>query len=192
MKNDSRTDNSGWKYIIWAIVFSVAFLIFIGITTTNIGNSRKSNIEPSNINSQEKESNEEQFSGTKTDTVNGAIEYTSSTVNDPNLDEGVTEVRTKGTNGTKTVTYKVTYENGNEISREKVSEEITKQPVNEVRPVGTKHTYTGSCSVKGTYRNRYASCTGDYSPQAKANAEAKAQECNVNTRAVQGCYNTYR
>lgn len=52
--------------------------------------------------------------------------------------------------------------------------------------------YAGYCSIEGYYRHRYVSCIGDYSPQAKANAEAKAAECNASLYAVQGCYNVYR
>ena len=73
-----------------------------------------------------------------TETKVEPIEYTSSTVEDANLDYGKTEVRTKGVKGEKPTYYKVTYKNDVEISREKVDTKITKQPVNEVIAKGTK------------------------------------------------------
>lgn len=79
-----------------------------------------------------------------------------------------------------------------EPSNKQTSTQATKSTVNQRESAEVKHVYTGSCAVKGVYRKRYASCTGDYSPQAKTNAENKAYECNINSKAVQGCYNTYK
>lgn len=56
----------------------------------------------------------------------------------PELKKGETKVIQKGENGEKTVKYKVTYNNGKEVSREKISEKITKEPVKEITEVGTK------------------------------------------------------
>lgn len=53
------------------------------------------------------------------------------------LYEGETQLETAGVPGEKEITYKVTYVEGEEESREKVSEEVTTQPVNEVILQGT-------------------------------------------------------
>ncbi len=72
-------------------------------------------------------------------------------MNDSSLAQGTTKVRTKGVNGTKTVTFEVTFTNGVQTSKTLVSEKVTKQPVTEVIAVGTKQTkkcdpnYTGAC-----------------------------------------------
>lgn len=48
------------------------------------------------------------------------------------------KVKQKGEKGIKEIKYKVTYKNGEEIKREKVSSEITKESVDEITVVGTK------------------------------------------------------
>ena len=53
------------------------------------------------------------------------------------LYEGETQVETAGVAGEKEVTYKVTYVDGKEESREQTSEEVTKEPVTEVVLRGT-------------------------------------------------------
>jgi hypothetical protein len=68
------------------------------------------------------------------------VPFTSKQVNDSSLAQGTTKVRTKGVNGTKTVTFEVTFTNGVQTSKTMVSEKVTKQPVTEVIAVGTKQT----------------------------------------------------
>lgn len=53
------------------------------------------------------------------------------------LSAGVTQVTQEGVNGEKEVTYKVKYVDGKEISKEKVSEKVTKEPVKKIVTVGT-------------------------------------------------------
>jgi hypothetical protein len=66
-----------------------------------------------------------------------AVPFTSSTVDDGNLASGTTAVATAGANGERTVKYRVTYEDGVEISREVLSDVISVAPVNEVIARGT-------------------------------------------------------
>lgn len=56
---------------------------------------------------------------------------------DPNLASGKTSVTTEGVPGTRTLTYRVTYEEDREISRELISDVITAEPVAEVVARGT-------------------------------------------------------
>jgi hypothetical protein len=56
---------------------------------------------------------------------------------DPSMPEGTSSVVTQGVNGVKIITYKVIYSDGIESGRQKISEEITTQPVNQVTKVGT-------------------------------------------------------
>ncbi|MFV0499576.1 MAG: G5 domain-containing protein [Bacilli bacterium] len=57
---------------------------------------------------------------------------------DDTLAKGERKVRVEGVNGIKKITYKVYYSNGQEVDREKISEEIIKEPVNEVISIGNK------------------------------------------------------
>lgn len=53
------------------------------------------------------------------------------------LAEGEYEITQSGADGEKEVTYRVKYVDGKEAGREKISEKITKQPVNEIITYGT-------------------------------------------------------
>lgn len=68
---------------------------------------------------------------------------------DPNLPRGQTKVD-KGEKGERVKTFRVTRENGVEIKRELIKNEVTKQPKDEARVIGTKviigKTYTGRAS----------------------------------------------
>lgn len=91
---------------------------------------------------------------TKTVSSTEAIPFTSTTVDDPNLEQGVTKVLTAGVNGTLTRTYQVTYTDGVETSRAPPTETITSRTVNEVIARGTKApiALAPSCP-NGTYKN---------------------------------------
>ena len=73
------------------------------------------------------------------------------------MNEGESEVEQKGVNGEKEVVYSVKYVDGKEESREKKSEKVTKQPVNEVVTYGTKtetsQTYDNSNNNAGAENN---------------------------------------
>lgn len=75
---------------------------------------------------------------TKDEEKSEVIAFEKETKENPELKKGETKVIQKGENGEKTVKYKVTYNNDKEVSREKISEKITKEPVKEITEVGTK------------------------------------------------------
>lgn len=66
-----------------------------------------------------------------------AIPYESSTVDDPNLPSGQTATRTAGQPGERTLTYRITELDGEEIGRELISDVVTVEPVAEVIANGT-------------------------------------------------------
>jgi resuscitation-promoting factor RpfB len=67
-----------------------------------------------------------------------AIPFATQNVNDPNLNAGTNQVKTPGSNGQQTITYRVHYQNGIEQSRDQLAVEVTQQPVTQVTLVGTK------------------------------------------------------
>ncbi|MEX0881710.1 MAG: G5 domain-containing protein [Candidatus Saccharimonadales bacterium] len=75
---------------------------------------------------------------TKDVTKEQTIPFQKLTENDSSLEKGKTAISTAGVEGVLTITYRITYTNGIETSREKISEEVTKQPINEVTRIGTK------------------------------------------------------
>lgn len=67
-----------------------------------------------------------------------SVDFETKRVSDSSLQKGVTKVSQKGEKGEKSVKYSVTVKNGEEISREYISEEIVKNPIDEIIKVGTK------------------------------------------------------
>jgi hypothetical protein len=59
-------------------------------------------------------------------------------VADASLPEGTREVRTEGVAGVRTIRYEVTVTNGVQTGKRKVSEEVTREPVDRVVAVGTR------------------------------------------------------
>lgn len=67
-----------------------------------------------------------------------AIPFERTTIDDPNIDVGQAPITTVGADGTKVTTYKVTYVDGVEVSRDVVREAVSVAPVNEVTSNGTR------------------------------------------------------
>ena len=76
--------------------------------------------------------------GGRTLTVEEEIAFTERTERDFNLPSGTSEVRQLGEVGIKKTTYNIQYINNEEVSRELVSEEVIKAPVERVVAVGAK------------------------------------------------------
>lgn len=74
--------------------------------------------------------------GGRTLTVEEEIPFDERTEKDYNLAPGVSEVRQLGEVGVKRVSYNILYIKGKEVSRELVSEEVVKEPVERVVAVG--------------------------------------------------------
>lgn len=87
---------------------------------------------------------------------------------DANLNKGSTKVSVEGENGTKEVTYEVTYINGEEESREKVKEEIIREPKDKIVLNGTKiETNSGSQSSSNTASTSNSNTSGNSSSNNK-------------------------
>lgn len=76
--------------------------------------------------------------GGRTLTMEEEIPFSEETVRDYNMASGETEVRQLGEVGTKKTVYQVFYVDGEEKSRELVSEEVVREPVARVVAVGAK------------------------------------------------------
>ena len=76
------------------------------------------------------------------------IPFTSREEKNADLPEGTRKVKTPGQKGERTIVYTVTYTDGVETKREKKSESVTKQPVEEVIEVGTKKPHVPVVTTK--------------------------------------------
>ncbi|MCH5317317.1 MAG: G5 domain-containing protein [Eubacterium sp.] len=74
----------------------------------------------------------------KTVTEKQTIAYSVKQIEDGSLEKGKTKLETAGVNGEKTVTYEVVYVNGEVKEKKQISSTVTKEPVDEVKRVGTK------------------------------------------------------
>lgn len=75
---------------------------------------------------------------TKTETKTESIAFQTVRQDDPTLEKGKEVVAQNGVNGTRTITYTVTYTDGKETGRTVASDKVTKEPVNQIIKVGTK------------------------------------------------------
>lgn len=74
---------------------------------------------------------------TKQITETRSIAYTTQEQNDSDLTKGQTKVVQNGANGTRTLTYKITYTNGKQTDKSLISNVVTTQPTSESIEVGT-------------------------------------------------------
>lgn len=88
---------------------------------------------------------------TKEETKLEDIEFQTENKDDSTLEKGQTKVQQEGKNGTKETKFKVTYTDGKETAREKISETTTIQPVNKIVLTGTKEKPVVTSTPAPTY-----------------------------------------
>lgn len=76
--------------------------------------------------------------GGQTVTVETTIPFGEETVKDSSMEVGQSKVTQPGEDGRKVAKYRVNFKDGVEVSRELISEEVTKQPVNRITAEGSK------------------------------------------------------
>lgn len=75
---------------------------------------------------------------TRTVTEKKRIRYSTREVEDSSLAEGTRRTRTRGRDGVRTLTYEVTFTDGEPSGRKLTRSEVTRKPVTKVVAVGTK------------------------------------------------------
>jgi len=132
----------------------IAFIVVVSIAASGNHNQATINSAPANNKSSAQTKNKSTIV-TKTDTEIQAIPYGSETVNDATLAKGTSKITTAGVNGSRTLTYKITYTNGKQTKKQLMSNTVTIQPVTQVTSTGTyvaSPAPTPSCS-NGSYIN---------------------------------------
>jgi hypothetical protein len=117
---------------------------------------------------------------TKTETETQSIPFTSTTAQSDSLAQGTTKVTIPGVNGTTTLTYQITYTNGQQTDKKLLTSTVTSPPTTQVTTVGT---YVAPAAVStpapscpnGTYVNSAGNtvCSPYSSPSAPAGATAQ-------------------
>lgn len=80
--------------------------------------------------------------GVQTVTQEEDVAFKTEQVKDANRERGYKEIKTQGAVGKRTVTYRITVQNGAEVSREELNSVTTKEPITQIEIVGTKGLYT--------------------------------------------------
>lgn len=119
------------------------------------------------------------------------IEYSTEIRKDPNLASNVTKTIQEGQTGEREITTRVVYEDGKEVSREVISNVVTKEPVKKVLLQGTlgilslnrggdQLTYKSVIRVKATAYCPCKSCTGKDSSSPGYNRTAMGTQAKRN------------
>lgn len=66
------------------------------------------------------------------------IPFASTTIDDPDSDIGTSTVTVEGVDGVMTTIWRITFTDGKETGREKISEEVTLAPIDQVTSVGSR------------------------------------------------------
>lgn len=82
--------------------------------------------------------------GVQTITVDEEVDFEVEKIQDADRPIGFREVRTPGVKGERTVTYQVTIENGQEVSRKEIASVTTKPSSKQVEVVGAKNNYSST------------------------------------------------
>lgn len=113
----------------------------------------------------------------KTVTETSTIPFGTINRDDSSLAKGTSKTIQAGVAGERVITYEVTYRNGQETGREKISEKVTKTAVDRVVANGTYVKVEPSCS-NGTYVNSAGNtvCRPVESVTVPAGASAKCRD----------------
>ncbi|MDE7398267.1 MAG: M23 family metallopeptidase [Oscillospiraceae bacterium] len=87
---------------------------------------------------------------TRSETYTESIPYETEYYEDSSLYEDNDAIKTPGSKGERTVVANVSYVNGVEVGRTVTSRTVTKEPVTEVRAIGTKPRPSNSATAPGT------------------------------------------
>lgn len=91
--------------------------------------------------------------GGQTVTIETTIPYEEETKQDASLADGETKITQEGEEGRRVAKYLVQFVNGEEVSRELVSDEVTKEPVKKITAVGSK-------KAAASIRPEWETCAG--------------------------------
>jgi hypothetical protein len=97
----------------------------------------------------------------KTESKTEVVAFKTIEKEDGSFAKGQTRIATAGVNGERTITYDVTYVEGKETKREVVKDEATKEPMDEVKLIGT-YVYVTPAPPPQTNRST-SNCDPNYS-----------------------------
>ncbi len=115
----------------------------------------------------------------KEETKKESIAFETEEKQSDSLAAGETQVTQEGSNGEKEVKYKVKYVDGKAVSKEKISEKVIKEPVNQIVTVGT--------AVQSNNAGNGNNNSGSQNSQSGQQSEAPAGKQVVSKQKVLDC-----
>lgn len=112
----------------------ILFSVLTAVTSPSQPNTQQVKLTSSNSSSPQVKGDSVTI---KTDIETQSIPFTVKNENDSNLAKGQTKVVQQGKDGTRTLTYLVTYANDTQTDKQLQSSKVTTQPVDQVVEVGT-------------------------------------------------------
>lgn len=109
-----------------------------------------------------------------------SIDFETEEKQSSSLSSGETQVTQEGSKGEKEVTYKVKYVDGKEDSKEKVSEKVTKEPVNKIVTIGT-------ATQNNSSQNSQTSQQSNNNSAQSSQSEVQSSKQVVSKQAVYDC-----
>lgn len=113
---------------LWLFIFIALFIVVVVVLSVSTGNSI---IERT---TEEKKEGEEVVKKI----IIEEIPFETKEEDDPSLEKGKTTIKQEGKVGSKEVTYKITYQDEQEVSRKEVSEKTVTKPIDKIVLIGTK------------------------------------------------------
>lgn len=112
--------------------FTLIFLVLVAITAPSAKPTTNLRSKPvSSLNKPSDTVTSKQITETQ------SIPFATTNQNDSSLPDGQTKIVQAGKDGTKTLTYQVTYTNGQQTEKKLVKTDITEKPVDQIVDVGT-------------------------------------------------------
>ena len=147
-----------------ALVFSLLAIVFVALGAATTPKTVNLNSSDAASHNQAKTSSSAESSikpvvTTKQVTDTQSVAFTTTNEDNSALAKGQTEIKQAGQNGSETLTYKVTYTNGQQTSKTLVSTVITTKPVDQIVDTGTYVAPTPASTTTTSPAATTQSCT---------------------------------
>lgn len=123
----------------------------------------------------------------KNKTEKVSVDFETEEQQSSSLASGETQVSQEGVNGEKEVTYKVKYVDGKETSKKKVSEKVTKEPVNKIVIVGTAVQSSESQASQAPQQSQKPQQSSQNSSSQSSQSSQSGGKTVVSKQAVYDC-----
>lgn len=123
----------------------------------------------------------------KKEEVEETIDYKTERIEDDTLEKGKEKVVTEGQEGKLVKTYRLTFENGEQVKRKKKEEEVAKEPTNKVIAIGTKEPEVVSLAEEKPKKQKKQSKQSKQSTKKPSDGKEFTMNATAYTASCSGC-----